>query len=346
MIRFSKLLFIAIVALLLLWQLPWFYRFVTAKASSSPFVLFSPVINDFAMISRDENGALYTDLAGNQYSNKEFDALLPTFFARQLVADGTFPDTINGVAVTPRQIQLESIHFRSSPLEINKPTVGLYYLLESMSGRVDLSMPDDVFRITDHGIEFVDIKSNSVNEEKSLKFSQMMKKKGFVFPALTMAGNPTTRKEYDEGYLLTDSQGKLFHLKQTQGLPYVRAIDLPQGILVKHLFVTEFPTRKTLAFFTDDQHSFYVLKSKSYEVVKVEIPSFNPEKNYLTIIGDLFYWTIFTETEEGGTYFAVNAETFQLEKRYNLYEAGNSRSDFPLSIRFTDSKDKFVKPRI
>lgn len=346
MIRFSKLLFFAILATLLLWQLPWLYRFVTTKANSSPFVLYSPVIHDFTMISHNDEGIMYCDIAGNRYSNKEFDALLPTFFTRQLVADGTFPDTINGVAVTPRQIQLESVRFRSSPLEINKPAVGLYYLLESMSGRVDLSMPDDVFRITKQGIEFIDIKRNALNEVKSIEFSEMMKKKGFVFPATVIAGNPTTRKEYDEGYLLTDSDGKLFHLKQTQGRPYVRAIELPQEILIRHLFVTEFPGRKTLAFFTDEKNHFYVLKSKSYEIVKVGIPTFNPEKNSMNIIGDLFYWTIFMETEEGESYFAVNAETFQLEKRYNLKNGDNSKANFPLFIRFTESKDRFVKPRI
>ena len=38
--------------------------------------------------------------------------------------------------------------------------------MESMSGRVDLKMPDDVFRITSKGIEFIDMASNSVKEDR------------------------------------------------------------------------------------------------------------------------------------------------------------------------------------
>lgn len=51
-----------------------------------------------------------------------------------------------------------------------------------------------------------------------------MTKKNFRFPAIEIVGNPTVKKEYDEGYLLLDADRRLFHLKQVKGRPYVRAI--------------------------------------------------------------------------------------------------------------------------
>lgn len=68
------------------------------------------------------------------------------------------------------------------------------------------------------------MENNTIDQEKSKVFTEVLKKKEFRFPAQYVAGNPSTRKEYDEGYLILDAEGKLFHMKQTQGRPYVRAI--------------------------------------------------------------------------------------------------------------------------
>ena len=43
----------------------------------------------------------------------------------------------------------------------------------SMSGRVDLSMPDDVFRVTSKGLEFIGMKTNTVDTDKSQLFTEL-----------------------------------------------------------------------------------------------------------------------------------------------------------------------------
>lgn len=121
------------------------------------------------------------------------------------------------------------------------------------------------------------MENNTIDQEKSKVFTEVLKKKEFRFPAQYVAGNPSTRKEYDEGYLILDAEGKLFHMKQTQGRPYVRAIPLPEGLNAKYLFITEFQDRKTLGYITDVNNNFYVLKNKTYEVIKTGLPSYNPE---------------------------------------------------------------------
>ena len=81
-----------------------------------------------------------------------------------------------------------------------------------MSGRVRLEMPGDLFRLKDN-IEFIDPETNTVKEEKSNLFMKVFIQKGFKFPAKRVAGNPSTRKAYDEGYFIIDSNDKIFHLK-------------------------------------------------------------------------------------------------------------------------------------
>ena len=321
--RFSTILLYVTIAFLLLWQLPWCYNFFVVKPEKTPFTLYSFVIGDFAQMGQEEGkGSVRRDLAGNIYSEAAFDSILPMFYFRQLV-------------------QTENFNFRSVPSDINAPSIGLYPLMESMSGRVDLKMPDDVFRITSKGIEFIDMASNSVKEDKSLQFTEAMTKKEFRFPATEIVGNPTVKKEYDEGYLLLDADRRLFHLKQVKGRPYVRAITLPEGLTLKHLYLTEFRNKKTLAFMTDVNNAFYVLQNRTYEIVKTGIPVFNPETDALTIIGNMFDWTVRVTTPTSDNYYALDANDYSLIKK--LENESNVHS-MP-GITFTSYTDKYVMPR-
>lgn len=66
------------------------------------------------------------------------------------------------------------------------------------------------------------METNRVNEEKSERFTQVLSEKGFESPVRYVAGNPTTRKEYDEGYLLIDAGYRVFHVKRLRDRPFVR----------------------------------------------------------------------------------------------------------------------------
>lgn len=341
--RFSTLLLYATIAFLLCWQLPWCYNFFAVKPEKTLFTLYSSVIKDFVQMGQEEGkGMVRRDLAGKKYSEAAFDSILPTFYFRQLMADERFPDSINGVAVTPKLIQTENFNFKSVPSDVNAPEIGLYPLFESMSGRVDLTMPDDVFRITSKGIEFIEMNTNSVNTAKSKLFTETMINKGFQFPAIKIAGNPTIKKEYDEGYLLLDANHQLFHLKQVKSRPYVRIIALPEGLSLSQLYLTEFRNKKTLALMTDSKNKLFVLKSRTYDVIETGVPAFNPRTDALTIIGNMFDWTVRLTTTDADNYYALNADDYSLIKKLE----NQSTIHYMPGITFTSYTDKYVKPRI
>lgn len=353
MTRFYKILLYGLSITLISWLMPWLYNLATLKSSRTPFTLYSEIINDFASLSAGDGKAKrnYYDRRGNSYTEAQFDSILPTFYYRQLVTDNRLPDTILGQPVTAQSIKTTNFIFRSRPSDINVRPVPLYPLLESRSKRVDLEMPGDVFRFTKRGIEFIDMETNRVNEKKSALFQKVFDRKEVKLPVRIIAGNPTTRKEYDEGYFFTDAAKRLFHLKQMQGRPFLRPVHLDADIEVAHIFVTEYPSRSYFAFITDAENNFYALTAPDYRLEKVAIPPFDARKEEISIFGNMFNWTVKQSDLNGDTYTAINARTYMPIASMGEAKPERKASEiaaylFPARLRFTASTDRYFHPRI
>lgn len=341
MIRISKIFLFVTLAVLAVWQLPWCYAFLTTKAAPSRFVMYSSLLDDFILTGYTEGvGIIRQDPAGHTYSEHEVDSLLPLFYMRQLVADERFPDSLFGVAVSPREVQQTSFNFRMRPSAVNAPQTGLYFLLESMPKRVDLEMPADAFRFTGEGVEFIVMDTNTPDAGKSARYTRMLSDKGFRFPPREVSGNPTTMKEYDNGYLLLDADGKLFHLKQTVGQPYVKPLPLPDGVEAEHVFLTEFRDRQLLGFLIDTEHRFHVIRADG-TIVRTGIPAYDPARDQLTIFGNLFDWTVCVSSPGVNHYYALRADDYALVKSLDVETA----SDEVPGLSFTSPYDRYVRPR-
>ena len=185
------------------------------------------------------------------------------------------------------------------------------------------------------------MESNSVDAEKSKKFTEALLKKGFVFPATVIAGNPSTRKEYDEGYLLADSEGKLFHFKQVVGRPYVRFIEKSTDIIPVQAYVAEFRDRSILGLVVDTENNFYVLGS-DYGLTKTGLPSFDPSKESLTILGNMLDWTVKVSNSDAEKVYALDASDYSLIKELIFPDKVKAAQ----VLHFTSVGDKLVKPRL
>lgn len=339
--KISLIFLAAIVLGVLAWFIPWAYNFFATSRDRAPFTLYSSVIGDFVTIEVNDKKEIYgTDTAGRMYSEEQVDSILPFFYTRQLVSDGRMPDTVAGVAVTPHEIQMTNITYRLTPRDVNRVEVKLYPVLESLSKRVDMLMPEDMMRITDNGVEFIDEESNTVDRAKSDMFTKAMTDKGFTFPAKTLGGNPTTRKEYDEGWLIVDNAGKLFHLKMMVGRPYVRAIDMPEGVVPSLVNVTEFRSRRTLGFLYGNDNRFYVLMS-DYTVMPTGVTNFDPSQSSITIMGNMLDWTVRIDNDKQTDIYALDANDFSVLKHISSPVSSSQIA----GLTFTSSSDRYVKPR-
>lgn len=225
-----KVLLVVLCTVLLAWLLPTFYGLFSEVHSGRYFVYYSSITNHFCSVEReaDSKKMIRKDVTTNEeYNLNQFDSILPLMYYRQLLADGKMPDSIQGKKITVKDANTKSFFFRYKPTGKNSPAIGLYPLFEASSGRVDLKMPDDVFRLSSE-IAFIKPETNTIDEEKTARFQKLFTEVGFSFPAKLVAGNPSPRKPYDEGYFVIDNNDRLYHLKLEKNKPYLHKIALPK----------------------------------------------------------------------------------------------------------------------
>lgn len=342
--KISKIAFSILVTILLIWQLPWMYSFTFGNHSQGAirFMLFSPVTHEFSYPSRnDKNKLCGEDLAGNTYTANELDSILPLFYCRQLAERDAFPDSIMGQKITLREAQKGRFIFRSFPDEVNGPMTPLYMLLESQPERLDFEFPKDMFRCTKTGLEFLVMETNQVETKKSAVFTQALLSQDCVFPIIHLHSIPNVRKSYDNGFMLIDNAHQLFHMKMVKGKAMCRRIKLPKNIQANQAFVTEFEAKKYYGFMMDTNHTMYVIDRPSYEVHRIDIPSFDPTEQEILIIGNPFIWTVRIEDKHGATFYGIDGKDYhQYKNKVYTYEDHNFTG-----LHFTSSQDGYVYPR-
>lgn len=348
-----KYVIIALGVIVAAWLLPALYDLVFPRTDRMPFVVYSCLDSTFIRFESTGKQVRYVDFRGQEFTKAEADSLLPLFAFRQLVAEGRLPDSLFGVELTPKKIQQNAFHFKTSPKQLNKPAVGLYTMLESASGRVDLQLPPDVFRLTKDGLEFIDCETNTVKKAKSLSFSRELAKHGFTFPVQLIWGNGSTRKDYDNGFLLTDSGNRLFQLKMVKGAPWVREIKNVKFKIKNYiqLFTIEPANRALVGLVVDDAHQLYAVRSNG-KLAHIGIDEYDPQTMQITIVGDLMHWTITLYTENDSRYYAVDAQTFEQVACEIVPDPELPTSQrvrkwlLPVRLHFTSWQTQLIRPNI
>ena len=81
-----KTIIVLLAAALLAWALPWCYAFVCSEPQESPLTLYSCVTHDFATFSFEgHDDAAGYDPAGNPYTERQFDSIMPTVWPKRAV---------------------------------------------------------------------------------------------------------------------------------------------------------------------------------------------------------------------------------------------------------------------
>ena len=354
--KLSNIFLIVLSTVVLAWFLPWLANFVLPTNTKASLVYFSPTDKKFVLSrSDDDHKQHYLELNpdGSEYkklTKNERDKLLPQVFYTLLAGKDELPDSVCGKEVSVKIFRENAWVFVNNPREINKIGAKVSMMMESMPERLELEDATEVFRMNADGIEFVDMETNKVLPERSARFTKMMKEEGFSFPASTLAANITSKKPYDEGYLMADAKHQLFHVKMQVGRPYVHRVDAAKGIDVKHVFVTENADHRFLGIVTDADSNMYMLEASTYQMRKLPI-KWNPETEKVVIMANVFNWMVNITDDNTVTSYAIDNSDFSLLGKYqeqiekSRFEAV-SNYVFPFTLSFTSMTDQFVLPRI
>ncbi|WP_153640998.1 DUF4857 domain-containing protein [Prolixibacter sp. NT017] len=287
MIKASRYILILLTVFTLSVFLPGFFRTAFERHVPVPFVMYSSVSHHFVMRKAADGKTMYYDSEGKQFNRSQYEQQLPLFHFRQLMTDGLMPDSLFGKPVDVFEINNANFFSRITPSDIDAPKPGLYPLFESESGRVALEKPDDYFRINDKGIQFIDPASNGVKPGKSALFTKVLTEKGMTFPAKMIAGIPTIRKKYDQGYFIVDKKEHLFHLKMEKGLPYCVQIRLPENFHILHIDCTDFSNQEFYGYIITKDSQVFVLETDTYKMINWPVKNYNPKTDKLSLRGNL-----------------------------------------------------------
>lgn len=348
MVKFSRYFSVIIAILAFGIVLPKLYWIAFAKPIRSPHIRYSCIDSDFMLI-RSGDGVKRTNSKGVEFTREEYETKLPFMYTRQLLMNGTMPDSINGIEMDMHNITANRSTFRIRPKEIHAPQPTLFPLFEAESGRANLEMPNDFFRIT-WRMEFINAETNTINEEKSRMFSAVLYKRGFQFPAKSINGIPTTRKSCDEGYLLVDSEDQLFHVKLIKGKPFVKKAKIPDEIKFRCIKCVDFKDKFYYAYLFSTDNELYVLTQYDYELIKLDVTNINPDKNEIRIYGDLFNYNVIG-ISEGSIHAQVLDKDYKKVDEYsetwlirNERKAGKiAQFLFPAQLKMTDSSSSFIR---
>ena len=332
-------------ALLAVWLIPWLCGIIVAKPVSSPFTLYSFIAEDFLTMDREEGkDLLFTDRKGNVYG----DEALPLFYHSVLHSRGAFPDSIGGRAVTRDEVKLHNYNLSEKPANVDRIAAKAYLLMESVPVRLELQDPAYGMVFRKDGLHVYVLEDNSPDSEKSAAFTRALTDAGFVFPASLASGNPTHRKEFDEGYLLTDAEGRLYQLKMVDGQPEVRHFPAADALALTYISIVEVSDHSVLGYLSDTDGRLAVLRPDG-TVLPTEVV-WNPRKEQLFVVGDMFNHTVKVSDRSADRFYALRSDDFSLidtmERAYPDPPVNFSRWFLPCRLSFVSGTDGYVRPRV
>lgn len=347
LIKFSRILYLLLIVFVASIFIPKYYWMKFEKNIRTPLVYFSPVKNDFLIRGLSNNEIFYVDRKGKRYSREDFETLMPLLNYRQLILDNKLPDSLKGEPLLMEKIRLNNIMLKIYPDEIDFKPIQLFPMFESKSGRVKLDMPDDYFRIT-KSLEFINCETNSIDKKKSLCFTTYLTAKKFSFPAKIIAGNPTTKKAFDEGYFVLDAKNNLFHIKMVKGKPFCVNTNIPDSLDIAYMKIMEMPLKEFYGLIITKPGDVYLISYDHYQLVKLPLDGYDIEKDIFALMGDQFYRTI-------SLIGSKNIRTIVTDRNYSMVdryeETWSDNYDltagvvasyiFPFTLRLNDINSSF-----
>lgn len=344
----SKVFYYGIIIFLMAWMLPSLYNFFMARPLRSPSYMYSPVVKEFAHMEFGNGKTKYMDGAGREYTQQQFDSILPVHYWHVLNSRNQAPDSLNGYALNRMSLAMGMANGGGRPEHLHSPSLGVKEIMDAKPYRLALQDPDQVFRFTEDEMQIISKRGNKLDTLKSRLFTEALNEAGVQWPIRRSSGNPTSRKSFDFGYILLDSNREVYHMVQYDGKPVVKKTSVTPDMNIKLLRIKEPMSKAYLGFLISEEGHLSMLKA-DYSVQPLGVTC-DLEVNSFWMMGNLLTWTFEVSDDKGYTLYAMDAHTYEILKTERHEYPAQAFKEyrkwlFPVMINFEHEKDKYIYPQ-
>ena len=298
----SRLSMLILAVMAMSYILPAAFDKVVGRKAEEPLLFFSPVLQKFVyQESLGGHRFIYADEDGVHYDRQEFEALLPFLYHRSLKIHDLLPLVIDGQSFELEDIRAgrQAVEIKSRQVKVNRQQIDLYPLFNNDPGVPMIPFPEDMFRITRKGMEFINADYNRIDSELTRGFTEALREKGFVFPAQVISGNPTNLKPFDEGYFIRDYSGQVFHVKRVMNRPEVVRTGLDPGLDILDMIISENQRKEFYGTVFTTQGEIFLISYDDYRLIRIPADSFDPRSMDFKLIINPLYRTAVISSHKG-----------------------------------------------
>ncbi|QEC42512.1 DUF4857 domain-containing protein [Pseudobacter ginsenosidimutans] len=345
--KISRYLLVAVAVITFAYVLPSIYNVLFDTRINAPYITYSTTHKEYFAALWQDGKSVFTDRHGKIYTQQQFMENTPIENYSYHLSKGTYLDSFAGMRLDPRQLQRESFFSWLELSQLNTPVYGIYPLFESQP-EFGLSFSKDYFRIGKR-IEFIDAKTNKLNEAKSKQFNEVLQREGFSYPAKMAAGLPTLMKKRDEGWFIVDNKDQLFHLKLIKGEPWLKKIQTPAGMQFRYIVCNDFDADEFYAIIITPDSKIYVLNKKDYSTTQLPVEGYNVNNTSAIISGTLFNKTVVARSDKGvqlttmdRNYKVIDKYFYPLPQKSEMAIGKVASALFPFQLDLSSPHNEFI----
>ncbi|MFA7116471.1 MAG: DUF4857 domain-containing protein [Bacteroidales bacterium] len=344
----TKIFYYTLIIFLMAWILPSLYNFLFYQPNSIANYKYSPITKNFVHWEYTDGQSLYLDSENNHYNQDQYDSLLPVTYYFILQSKNKAIDSLEGYSIDRMSIGMGMASGSGGPRNINTPHLGVKEIMESTKYRLALQDPTQVFRFTKNSMEIINKRDNKIDTLKTRLFTDAFNEAGIQWPVLRSSGSPSSRKSYDFGYIILDSNNEVYHMMQVHGKPYVRKTSVTPDMGIDLISMREPMNKEYLGYLLGNNSLSLLMANKDYTTTKLDFP-LNMHKENFWIMGNMLYWTVTVARDDSFDLYAINAHTYKTvlhehHERPVMKYTKTLKWVFPFTVNFQRKTDRWIYP--
>lgn len=247
------------------------------------YIFFSPIEKKF-VYQKNHGGHnfSYHDSAGNTFSKKHYESLLPFNYWSNLKQQNKLPIVIDSKIYDEKTIKTNRLSISYTYKLLKQNHGNLYPLFNPNKDVAAINYSDDMIWVKNDSFVVFHHNAN-INRDLTLELNNLSDKFGIKFPIKNVWGKFSNLKPFDAGLFIKDFNGNIFNIKRYNDILSISKIkNIPDDIEYIHISENSQNQILGLAF---SKSSVFIFKT-NFTFEKVSIDKFDYKSMNLRLSRD------------------------------------------------------------